>query len=60
MKLIDNDKIHEQLLNTTPKLAFDENADYNEWKKQIRQKYIEVLGLDNIAENACEIKVNIE
>ena len=60
MRLIDNDKIHENLLNATPKLAFNENADYSEWKKQVKQKFIEILGLDNIAENACEIKINIE
>jgi cephalosporin-C deacetylase-like acetyl esterase len=58
--MIDNDLIHEQLLNKTPKLAFDENADYLEWKKQVKEKYIEFLGLENIAQNACEIKVEIE
>ena len=60
MKKIDNDIIHDQLIDLKPKLAFDENANYLEWKKKIKQKYIELLGLDNIAQNACEIKVEIE
>ncbi|MBR2337064.1 MAG: hypothetical protein IKA61_03865 [Clostridia bacterium] len=60
MKKIDNDLIHEQLFNLKPKLAFDENADYGEWKQKVKQKYIEILGLDNIAQNACEINIDIE
>ncbi len=60
IKKIDVDLIHEKLFEVKPKLAFDENADYGKWKKQIRQKYIELLGLDKIAENACEIKIDIE
>lgn len=60
MRKIDNDIVHENLLKDKPLLAFDENANYQEWKEQIRQKYIELLGLDNIAKNACEIKIEIE
>ncbi len=60
MRKIDNDIVHENLLNNKPILAFDENKDYGAWKEQIRQKYIELLGLDNISKNACEIKIEIE
>lgn len=60
MKLIDNDIIHENLLQKKPLLAYDENNDYMAWKAQVQEKYIEMLGLKNIAENACEIKVEIE
>ena len=60
MRKIDNDVIHENLLNQKPKMAYDENANYAEWKKQVKEKYIEFLGLENIAQNACEIKVEIE
>ena len=41
-------------------MAFDENANYAEWKKQVKEKYMEFLGLDNIAKNACELKIEIE
>ncbi|MBR2384321.1 MAG: hypothetical protein IKA99_01795, partial [Clostridia bacterium] len=60
MRMIDNDLIHEQLLNQTPKLAFNDNANYSEWKEKVREKFIEILGIDNIAKNACELKIEIE
>ena len=60
MRKIVNDTIHENLLKEKPILAYDESNDYKAWKEKIREKYIELLGLDNIAKNACEIKVEIE
>ena len=60
MKTINNDVIHEQLLSQKPILAYDETVDYAKWKGQVRDKYMELLGMDNIAKNACEIKVEIE
>ena len=60
MKEICNDALHEELLERKPVLAFDENADYGEWKNAVRQKYIELLGLEEIAKNACDIRVEIE
>ena len=60
MRKIVNDTVHENLLRNKPILAYDETNDYQAWKEKIREKYIELLGLDNIAKNACEIKVEIE
>ena len=60
MREIINDDIHDNLLQNKPVLAFDENAEFAPWKEQIQQKYIELLGLDEIAQNSCEIKVEIE
>lgn len=60
MRKIVNDAVHENLLRNKPILAYDETNDYQAWKEKIREKYIELLGLDNIAKNACEIKVEIE
>lgn len=60
MRFIDNDIIHENLLKNTPKLAYSDDNDYLVWKEEIRKKYVELLGLDNIAKNACEIKIEIE
>jgi len=60
MRKIDNDAVHENLLKNKPVLAFDENADYPKWKERLRTKYTELLGLEKIAENACEIKVETE
>ena len=60
MREINNDIVHEYLLDKKGILAFDVNADYNNWKQKIREKYISLLGLDVIEQNACEIKVDIE
>lgn len=60
MKTINIDVTHENLLKDKPLLAYNEQNDYAEWKAQIKQTYIECLGLDVIAQNACEIKPEIE
>ena len=60
MREINNDIVHENLLRNKPLLAYDENNDYAAWKKQVKEQYIKMLGLDVIAQNACDIKVEIE
>ena len=60
MRKIDNDLIHERLLKNRPLLAFDEKDNYVEWKEKVRQKYVELLGLDKISQNACEMNIEIE
>ena len=60
MRKIINDSVHENLMREKPILAYDETVDYAKWKGQVRDKYMELLGMDNIAKNACEIKVEIE
>ena len=60
MKVINNDVIHENLLKREPLLRFDESVDFNDWKAQVREKFTKLLCLDEIAKNACEIKVEIE
>ena len=57
---INNDLLHEALMRRKPLLAFDENANYDEWKAQIKAKYLELLGMEEIAQNACELKVEVE
>ena len=60
MKTINNDIIHEQLFKNRPLLAYDAKNEYAEWKEKVKEKYIELLGLDSIAQNACDIQVEIE
>lgn len=43
-----------------PKLSFDEKKPYEAWKTQIKEKFIELLGLDEIALNACEPNLVID
>ncbi len=60
MQVIDVDIIHDNLLKNKPILAYDEAQNYETWKQQVKEKYIQLLGLDEIARNACEIKVDVE
>ena len=60
-RLIDVDNVHEFLAeHNSPLLAFDEKADYGAWKKKIKEKFIELTGLDKIAQNSCDLSVQIE
>ncbi len=61
MKAIDVDVIHESILDKNePLLAFHKDIDYPSWKEEIKKKYIELLGLDVIAKNACDLHPEIE
>ena len=40
---------------TKQSLAFDENNDYQSWKKQIKSKLFELLGMDSIEKNICPL-----
>ena len=44
----------------SPKLSFDENKSYELWKREIKEKFIELLGLDEIALNSCEPNLVID
>ena len=61
MREINVDVCHKILLdNEKPKLAFQEENDFNGWKAQVREKLVELLGLEEIAKNACEANLEIE
>ena len=52
--MINGDLCHELLIEKTkPQLSFDKKSDYAAWKRQLKEKFIELSGLDLIAENAC-------
>lgn len=57
---IDVNVSYDKLYAKDPVLKFDESKDYDSWKKQVRDKYTELLGLDEIAKNACPLDVQIE
>ena len=53
--MINGDLCHELLIEKTiPQLAFDNKVDHETWKRALKEKFIELSGLDLIAENACE------
>lgn len=51
---------HQLLMKEKPKLAFEKNSDYTLWTSKIKEKFIELTGLDKIAKNACDLNVQIE
>ena len=60
MREIDNDLLHETLLSKKPILAFDECVDYSVWKEKIKAQYLQLLGMEEIAKNDCDLRVEIE
>ena len=61
MMTIQGDLCHKLLTDSiTPTLRFNEKADYVAWREKIKTKYNELLGLDNIARNACPLQIQIE
>ena len=60
-KVIDSEKCHESLLQkTTPKYAFNKNADWNSWRTELRKAFTKVSGIDRIEQNACPLNIQIE
>ncbi|MBQ8322966.1 MAG: hypothetical protein IJX91_03255 [Clostridia bacterium] len=52
---------HQQLIKKhKPLLSYDETKNYAEWKKSIREKLIELAGINQIRENACPLNIQIE
>lgn len=58
---IKGDLCHELLTKKIKqKLAFNEKCDAAVWKKQVKEKLVELLGLEKISLNACELNLLIE
>ena len=54
--MIDGAKCHDSLVKRVkPILSFDENADYDCWKQQIKEKLIDLMGLDQVEENISPV-----
>ena len=52
---------HDELVKSTnQKLGFDKCVDYNEWRAQVKDKFIELFGIDVIKENVCDPEFKIE
>lgn len=45
---------------TKQKLAYKSGCDYAAWKAQVKEKFIELTGIDLIKENACPLNFRIE
>ena len=60
-KTINSDLCHDNILqNLEPKLRFNPKRDYKEWKKEVSQKLTELLGMEHMKANVCELNVEVE
>ena len=60
IKKIDGDLCHDILAkNMKGELEFDENADFDIWRNKVKDKFIELLGINEIRKNACELAPEI-
>ena len=58
---INGTKCHETLRRTTkPLLAFQNGCDFDAWRGALKEKFMELTGLNVIAENACAPSLTIE
>jgi hypothetical protein len=52
---------HQLLIdNNKPSLSFNENVDFESWKSQVKSKAVELLGINEIAKNACPPNLTVE
>ena len=60
-KLIRSELCHDLLVQKLcPKHSYDSCSDYEKWKATIKEKFIELTGLNEIAKNECPLNVQIE
>lgn len=53
--MVEGFNCHDELVaKTKQKLCYSDEVSYSAWKEQVKNKLFELLGLDIIAENACE------
>lgn len=61
MKPINGDACHDMLVSATKgAFSYDSSCDYCQWKAQVEQKLKTLLGIDVIAENSCDVHVDVQ
>ena len=51
--IVNGDKCHDLLIKNKPLYTFDEGKSFEEQRVALKNKLIELSGLDLIAQNAC-------
>lgn len=61
MRNIDGNECHVSLMTRKkPKLSYDGMRDYAEWKARIKEKFLELIGISSIEQNAGSMNWEIE
>ena len=59
--MINSDLCHELLVKKIqPKLQYSSQRDYETWQAEIKEKFLDLMGLNEIAKNTCPLNVQIE
>jgi cephalosporin-C deacetylase-like acetyl esterase len=59
--IVNSELCHDLLVEKTlPKLSYSNAVEFETWKMQIKEKFIELSGLDEIAKNACPLNLQIK
>ena len=60
MRKIDGNECHKSLMTKKPMLSYDECIDYTKWKDGVKEKFIQLLGIQSIERNATPLKMEVE
>lgn len=61
MREIKGDLCHQLLKEKiNPRLSFENTQDYGAWKQEIKNKFTQLLGFENIRQNDCPLRLEIE
>ena len=59
--IVDAEKCHNLLRdNAELKLSFKINNDYFSWREKVKEKFLQLTGINNIKKNLCELNFEIE
>ncbi len=60
-QVVDGNQIYDVLADRmSPKLAYSKDKNYKSWKKEVKEKFIELFGMKKFEANACPLNVKIE
>ncbi len=60
-QVVDGNLVYDTLTERiSPKLSYKEGNNYKKWKGQIKEKFIQLFGIDKFQQNACPLNVKIE
>lgn len=61
IKKVNGDLCHDILLEKAERrLAFNPELNYTQWRQDVKSKFYELFGLDEIAKNSCPLNIDIE
>ncbi len=59
--LINSDFCHDTIIKEMkPSLTFNKDGDFHSWKKDVLNKFTEIIGLQSVLDNSCPLNFDIE